>query len=75
MGAGIKTVNTPLPGKRNKKRLLLFVTSSQTLLTTPGGDPMNRYKNSDGWGKHIWTSLLVTFVCAMSTGLGVAGIA
>ena len=43
--------------------------------TTPGGDPMNRYKNSDGWGKHIWTSLLVTFVCAMSTGLGVAGIA
>ena len=42
--------------------------------TTPGGDPMNRYKNSDGWGKHIWTSLLATFACAMSTGLGVAGI-
>jgi uncharacterized MAPEG superfamily protein len=41
---------------------------------TTGSDPMNRYKASDGWGMHIWTSLLTTFVCAISTGLGVAGI-
>ena len=38
------------------------------------GDPMNRYKKSDGWGVHVWTSLLTTIVCAISTGLGVAGI-
>ena len=38
------------------------------------GDPANRYKQSDGWGRHIWTSLLLTVACAMSTGLGVAGI-
>jgi len=38
------------------------------------GDPMNRYKASDGWGFHIWTSLLCTFACAASTGVGVAGI-
>ena len=38
------------------------------------GDPMNRYQASGGWGKHIWTSLLVTYVCAASTALGVAGI-
>ena len=42
--------------------------------TTPGGDPMNRYKASGGWGMHIWTSLLATVACAMSTGLGIAGI-
>ena len=41
---------------------------------TTGTDPLNRYKKSDGWGMHIWTSLLTTFVCAISTGLGVAGI-
>ena len=41
---------------------------------TTGSDPMNRYKASGGWGMHIWTSLLTTFVCALSTGLGVAGI-
>ena len=35
---------------------------------------MNRYKGSDGWGMHVWTSLLTSFVCALSTGLGVAGI-
>jgi len=38
------------------------------------GDPMNRYTGSGGWGKHVWTSLLMTFVCAASTGLGVAGV-
>ena len=38
------------------------------------GDPMNRYRASGGWGRHIWTSLLFSFVCAASTGLGVAGI-
>jgi len=38
------------------------------------GDPMNRYKGSGGWGKHIWTSLLMTFVCSASTGFGVAGV-
>lgn len=42
--------------------------------TAPGGDPMNRYKASDGWGKHIWTSLMMTFICATSTGLGIAGL-
>ena len=42
--------------------------------TTPGGDPMNRYKASGGWGMHVWTSLLATVACAMSTGLGIAGI-
>lgn len=41
---------------------------------TTGSDPMNRYKASGGWGMHIWTSLLTTFVCVLSTGLGVAGI-
>jgi len=35
---------------------------------------MNRYTGSGGWGKHVWTSLLMTFVCAASTGLGVAGV-
>eukprot|EP00316_Scyphosphaera_apsteinii_P017583 CAMPEP_0119313858 /NCGR_PEP_ID=MMETSP1333-20130426/30678_1 /TAXON_ID=418940 /ORGANISM="Scyphosphaera apsteinii, Strain RCC1455" /LENGTH=199 /DNA_ID=CAMNT_0007318829 /DNA_START=56 /DNA_END=655 /DNA_ORIENTATION=- len=38
------------------------------------GDPQNRYKASGGWGFHIWTSLLATFCCALSTGLGIAGI-
>ena len=39
------------------------------------GDPINRYKASGGWGHHVWTSLLTTMVCALSTGLGVSGIA
>eukprot|EP00802_Teleaulax_amphioxeia_P029514 Tamp_31643.p2 GENE.Tamp_31643~~Tamp_31643.p2 ORF type:complete len:205 (-),score=42.37 Tamp_31643:75-689(-) len=38
------------------------------------GDPMNRYKASGGWGFHVWTSLLATFACATSSGLGIAGV-
>ena len=33
----------------------------------PGGDPKNRYEKSDGWGRHIWTSLLALCVTSTST--------
>jgi hypothetical protein len=35
---------------------------------------MNRYKGSGGWGKHVWTALLMSYVCAASTGLAVCGL-
>ena len=38
------------------------------------GNPDNRYAKSGGWGFHIWTSLLATYVTAASTGLGVMGV-
>ena len=33
----------------------------------PGGDPKNRYDKSDGWGRHIWTSLLALAVTCVAT--------
>ena len=35
----------------------------------PGGDPKNRYEKSDGWGRHIWTSLLALCVTSTSTAV------
>ena len=37
------------------------------------GDPKNRYEQSDGWGRHIWTALLMLTVAASSTGLQCLG--
>ena len=33
------------------------------------GEPKNRYDQSDGWGRHIWTALLMMAVTCVATGV------
>ena len=38
------------------------------------GDPKNRYEQSGGWGRHIWSSLLMLSVTCTATGLKCLGV-
>jgi len=38
------------------------------------GTAINRYKASGGWGKHVWTTLLIILAASVSTSLTMLGI-